>query len=217
MIEFLKNDLFRIGYFNWWLVGIYIVLLGVFLYGVLRPRRKSEWRSAGVAQAWIIALYAEMYGTPLTAYLVMGWLGRNRADAETHFNGHLWPVIFGVAPSRIEMVQFWFTVAGQVCILAGALLAIIGWRQLYRAVRENRMADSGLYRYFRHPQYTGFFLFLLGSVINWPTIATVVTLPILWWVYLQLASSEEQEAIQEFGDSYREYMSRTGKFLPLLR
>ena len=69
MLEFLQNEFLRIGYFNWWLVTAYILLVSVFLYGILQPRRKSEWRSAGVAQAWIVALYAEMYGMPLTAYL----------------------------------------------------------------------------------------------------------------------------------------------------
>ena len=169
-----------------------------------------------MAQAWIIALYAEMYGTPLTAYLVMGWLGRSRKDAETHFNGHLWPVIFGTDESRIVFAQFAFTVVGQTLILVGAILAIIGWRQIHAAAKTDSMATSGLYRYIRHPQYTGFFLFLLGSVINWPTLITVLTLPLLWWVYLRLAKMEENDAIEKFGDRYREYMANTGRFLPSL-
>ncbi len=214
MFEFFPRDFLRIGYFNWWLVAIYVVLLSFFLYGVLRPRKKSEWRSAGAAQAWVIALYAEMYGTPLTAYFVMGWLGRSQQDAERHFNGHLWPVIFGANQSSIEWAQFVCTVVGESLIVIGALLAIVGWRQLYQAVRAGKLAQSGLYRYIRHPQYTGFFLFLLGSVINWPTIPTLVTLPILWWVYLRLARSEERDAIEQFGDKYRHYMSHTGRFVP---
>ena len=76
------------------------------------------------------------------------------------------------------------------------------------------MATGGLYKYVRHPQYTGFFLFLLGSMINWPTLMTMLTLPLLWFVYLKLAKSEEEDAITEFGDNYREYMDRTGRFLP---
>ena len=173
MFDFLKNEVFSIGYFNWWLVGIYVVLVGVFLYGILQPRRKTEWKSAGAAQAWVIALYAEMYGTPLTAYAVMNVLGRSTKDAESHYNGHLWPIIFGVGEDGLVLTQFVTVVLGQTLIVIGALLAIFGWRQLYSAVKREEMATKGLYRYIRHPQYTGFFLFLLGSVINWPTIATV--------------------------------------------
>ncbi|MFK7766733.1 MAG: isoprenylcysteine carboxylmethyltransferase family protein [Mariniblastus sp.] len=214
MFEFLKNDLFRIGYFNWWLVSAYVILVGVFLYGILRPRRKSEWKSAGAAQAWVVALYAEMYGTPLTAYFVMGWLGRSETDAENHFNGHLWPVLFGANESQVEYVQFWFTLVGQLMILVGAILAIVGWRQLHRAAAKKEMAEAGIYHYIRHPQYTGFFLFLIGSMINWPTILTLLTLPILLWVYLRLARTEERDAIAVFGVRYKEYMARTGRFVP---
>ncbi|MEM7452917.1 MAG: isoprenylcysteine carboxylmethyltransferase family protein [Planctomycetota bacterium] len=205
---------FKIGYFNWWLVCGYIVLVGVFLFGILRPTRNREWKSAGAAQAWVIALYAEMYGTPLTAYLVMGFLGRSQRDAENHFNGHLWPVILGFSEQTVQHAQFWFTVVGQVLVLIGAVLAVIGWRQLHSAVKEDQLACNGLYRYIRHPQYTGFFLFLIGSMINWPTLATLLTLPMLLWVYWRLARREEGLAIEQFGDRYREYMSRTGRFLP---
>ncbi|MEL7496480.1 MAG: isoprenylcysteine carboxylmethyltransferase family protein [Planctomycetota bacterium] len=208
------EEVFRIGYFNWWLVAGYILLLAIFLYGLLQPRQKSEWRSAGAAQAWVIALYAEMYGWPLTAYLAMGWLGRTPADAETHFNGHLWPMLIGVPESYLVVTQFIFTVVGQGMILVGALLSIFGWRQLHRAAVADEMATTGLYRWIRHPQYTGFFLFLLGSVINWPTLITVLTLPILCWVYWRLAVKEEALAIEEFGQRYLDYMKHTGRFLP---
>ena len=214
MLDSIKNEISRIGYFNWWLVGLYIALLLVFLFGILRPRRKSEWKSAGVAQAWVVALYAEMYGTPLTAYLVMGWLGRSQQDAEEHYNGHLWPVIFGADESGVVFAQFLCTVVGQSLVLAGAILAIVGWRQLHTAVKNNKLANTGLYRFVRHPQYTGFFMFLLGSMLNWPTFITMLTLPILWYVYLRLARLEEQDAIQKFGCRYRSYMSRTGRFIP---
>ena len=216
LLDFVKNSVFKVSYFNWWLVAIYIVILGVFLYGILQPRRRKEWKSAGAAQAWVIALYAEMYGTPLTAYLVMGMLGRSQADAEKHINGHLWPMVFGLSENSLIQAQFLFTLVGQLMILFGAVLAIFGWRQLHRAVQDGEMASSGLYRYIRHPQYTGFFLFLLGSMINWPTLVTLVTMPILWFVYLRLAKSEEQDAISEFGQRYRDYMSTTGRFIPFV-
>jgi protein-S-isoprenylcysteine O-methyltransferase Ste14 len=214
MFEIVPSAWIQIGYFNWWLVAAYIVLVGIFLYGLLQPRRKSEWRSAGAAQAWVIALYAEMYGLPLTAYLAMGWLGRSRSDAETHMNGHLWPVFLGFEDTDLIYAQFWFTLIGQTMVLVGAILAIVGWRQLHRAAKQGEMATGGLYRFIRHPQYTGFFLFLIGSVINWPTLPTLLTLPLIAWVYWRLARQEEQDAIRQFGDAYRDYMKGTGRFLP---
>ena len=217
MFDSIPIQLIPVGYFNWWLVAFYIVLVGVFLYGVLQPRRKTEWKSAGMAQAWVIALYAEMYGTPLTAYLMMHLVGRSTQDAETHFNGHLWPVVLGFEGQSLVFTQFATVVVGQCLIVAGAILAIVGWRQLYQAVKNDQMATAGVYRFIRHPQYTGFFLFLVGSVINWPTLATILTLPILCFVYLRLANSEEQDSIKRFGEEYREYSNRTGKFIPQFR
>ena len=207
-------ELFRVSYFNWFLVACYIGLLAVFLYGILQPRKKSEWRSAGVAQAWVIALYAEMYGVPLTAYWVMNLVGRSQQDAETHFNGHLWPILLGVGESNLVMAQFACTVIGQSLVLVGALLAIFGWRQLHSAVKEQRMAQTGLYRWIRHPQYTGFFLFLIGSMINWPTLITILCLPVLFVVYYRLAIKEEALALEQFGERYVDYSKTTGRFLP---
>src|SRR5262245_33708273 len=90
------NALFRIGYHNWFLVVFYVLIVGVFIFGLLRPRKKSEWRTAGIAQAWVIALYAEMYGLPLTMYLLAGFLGRSEDElTQNHFLGHLWPLLFG--------------------------------------------------------------------------------------------------------------------------
>lgn len=207
------SDLLRIGYHNGFLVGAYILIVGVFLYGILRPRRPTEWASAGVAQAWVIALYAEMYGTPLTMYLLAGWLGR-RELAEQHFFGHAWPVILGLEGDHWLILT---DVVGQLLIVAGAVLAILGWRQLHAARRDGELACTGLYARIRHPQYTGFFLFLAGSIVNWPTLPTLLMLPILLAVYVRLAREEEQLAIDEFGDRYREYMQRSGRFLPRLR
>ena len=210
----MQVDKFEIGYFNGWLVVIYILLVSVFLLGILRPRRKVEWKSAGVAQAWVMALYAEMYGVPLTAYFVMAWVGRTQADAENHFNGHLWPIIFSVPEAYLRPTQIWLTFIGQLFIVSGGLLAVIGWREIHRAVALNSLAQTGLYRFIRHPQYTGFYLFLIGSVINWPTLLTFFTLPVLCWVYRRLAIAEEQDALETFGTDYQKYMQRTGRFVP---
>jgi methanethiol S-methyltransferase len=174
----------RFGYHNWWLVAFYIAWLGVFLFGILRPRRRAEWQSAGVAQGWVIALYAEMYGWPLTMYLV-AWLTGKNEFVTTHFRGHAWAYLFGWSDTGAIVCD----VVGQLLIVTGAVLALIGWRQVYRA--DGELVNTGLYRRIRHPQYAGFFLFLIGSTINWPTLMTLLMLPGLLVVYYRLAKVEE--------------------------
>jgi steroid 5-alpha reductase family enzyme len=194
--------MFRIDYHKWPLVVAYILILGVFLYGILRPRRRSEWRSAGVAQAFIIALYAEMYGLPLTMYLV-AWLTGRTEFAQDHFHGHAWAFLLGWGDTG--------AIVGQLLIVCGAALALVGWRQVHRG--RGTLVTGGLYRFVRHPQYTGFFLFLLGSVLNWPTLPTLLMLPLLLWVYYRLALTEEVEAEAAFGEAYRDYRRRSGLFV----
>jgi methanethiol S-methyltransferase len=200
----------RIDYYNWWLVAFYVALVGVFLFGILRPRRRTEWRSAGVAQGWVIALYAEMYGLPLTMYLV-AWLTGKSEYATDHFRGHVWAYLFGWGDTGAIVLD----VVGQLLIVAGALLALLGWRQIYRG--QGRLVNTALYRRIRHPQYNGFFLFLLGSIVNWPTLITLLMLPVLLVVYYRLAKAEEVDALAQFGDEYRRYRAQSGMFLPKLR
>ncbi|HVM61085.1 MAG TPA: isoprenylcysteine carboxylmethyltransferase family protein [Verrucomicrobiae bacterium] len=205
-----SNALFQVGYHNWFLVGFYILLLGVFLFGILRPRRRAEWRSAGVVQGWVIALYAEMYGWPLTMYL-LAWVTGRGVWATEHFRGHAWAYLFGWGDTGAIVCD----VIGQLLIAAGAVLALVGWRQIYRGSGE--LVRTGLYRHIRHPQYAGFFLFLIGSIVNWPTLITLVMLPLLLMVYYRLAKAEEADALVQFGDEYRRYRAVTGMFWPKLR
>jgi methanethiol S-methyltransferase len=201
--------MFRVDYHQWPLAAAYVVILGVFLYGILRPRRRVEWRSAGVAQAFVVALYAEMYGLPLTMYLV-AWLTGRTEFAQDHFHGHAWAYLLGWG----ETGAIVFDLIGQMLIVAGAAVTLAGWRQIHRA--RGGMVRGGLYRFVRHPQYTGFFLFLTGSLVNWPTLPTLLMLPVLVWVYHRLARTEEAEAEAAYGDAYRDYRRCTGMFFPRL-
>ncbi|MCX7915249.1 MAG: isoprenylcysteine carboxylmethyltransferase family protein [Verrucomicrobiae bacterium] len=200
-------EVFRIDYHNGWLVALYILLGTVFLIGVLHPRTRKQWRAAGMAQAWVIALYAEMYGTPLTMYALATATGQIEF-AQRHFYGHAWAYLFGWGDTGAIVL----TVLGQLMIGCGATLALVGWRQIYRG--RGQLVTTGLYRRIRHPQYAGFFLFLLGSMINWPTLPTLLMLPVLLVVYYRLARAEETDALAQFGEAYRLYQRTTGMFLP---
>jgi protein-S-isoprenylcysteine O-methyltransferase Ste14 len=200
----------QVRYYNWWLVGFYVLIVGFFILGILRPRKKAEWRTASIAQAWVIALYAEMYGLPLTMYLMANLLGRSREELiHNHFLGHLWPLVFGSDDPRWMILC---DLIGNSLIVAGAVLAVLGWRQIHRG--KGKVVSDGIYRHVRHPQYAGFYLVLIGSFINWPTLITLCMLPVLIWLYYRLARTEEAEALAKFGDEYRRYMQHTGMFLP---
>lgn len=196
---------------NWGLVLLYALLATGFIYGLLRPKRRTEWRSAGIAWAWVIALYAEMYGLPLTLYLLSAILGPDFAPTDFQ-RGHLWPQLLGLESATWSLA---FAVAGNLLIAAGALLALAGWRTLYRG--RDRMVTEGIYQFLRHPQYVGFFLFILGSIVNWPTLPTLLMAPLLLLTYYRLALKEEQEALERFGQAYQDYASQVGRFWPRAR
>ncbi len=199
------------GWERWDIVAVYCVIALVFLYGILRPRKHTEWRSAGMAAGWVIALYAEMYGLPLTLYLLAPVLGSHLAPTDFQ-RGHLWAPLFG-----LENSVFWaaaFVTLGQMLILTGALLSLIGWRQLWG--HRKGLIHTGLYRYIRHPQYSGFFLFIIGSMINWPTIPTLAMAPLLMLRYQRLAVEEEKDMMAQFGEEYSHYMAATERFFPRL-
>lgn len=96
-------------------------------------------------------------------------------------------------------------------------LMAAGWRTLYAAQKENRLATTGLYARVRHPQYLGFVLVMFGFLLQWPTLLTLAMFPVLIWMYSRLSIREEQEIEGMFGDTWREYAARTPRFIPNFR
>jgi len=192
----------------WQLSLIMVVIASWLLYRYVAPKGWREWTRAGLVQAFIIALYAEMYGFPLTIYLLVGWLGLEIPWA--HESGHLWASLFGLGPlgAMIEML------AGYTLVFLGVSLLIEGWREVYVATRAKRLATDKLYAVVRHPQYTGIFLAVFGQLIHWPTIPTLVLFPVIVWAYYRLSKREERQMIEEFGSAYEAYQQNVPMFFP---
>ncbi|HED40751.1 MAG TPA: isoprenylcysteine carboxylmethyltransferase family protein, partial [Chromatiales bacterium] len=191
------------GYaYGMWIVAAFNV--GIFLFFILsflKPRGSQEWRSMGVVGAFLVALFAEMYGFPLTIYLLSGWLGDAYPALQpfSHKYGHLWVVVFGGSDLA------WAVVMGLSLLLMvmGYLLLSKGWTQIHAA--RGGLVTDGIYAYARHPQYTGLFLVIIGFLVQWPTLLTVIMAPIMLYAYVHLARVEEQRAEAEFGELYRDY------------
>ena len=174
---------------------------------------RAKWRSFGAFSAFIVALFTEMYGFPLTVYLLSGWLGSRfpGIDFMSHDAGHLLEVMFGWGSNPHFRP---FHILSSVLIFGGFVLLAKAWTVLYQAQKNHRLATGGPYARIRHPQYVGFVAILLGFLFQWPTILTVVMFPILVLMYARLAIVEEREMVQQFGDEYTRYAARTPRFIP---
>jgi methanethiol S-methyltransferase len=191
----------------WGLAAIMIVVASWFLYRYLAPKSWREWASAGVVQAFIIALYAEMYGFPLTIYLTARFFGLDR----NNLNANLWSSLVGMGETGMMISM----ILGYVLLFVGIGLFIQGWRELYRARQEQRLATTGLYGLVRHPQYTGLFIALFGEgVVHWPTLFSVGLFPVIVLAYTLLSRNEEKRMLEAFGETYRAYRDRTPMFVP---
>lgn len=192
----------------WQLSLVMIVIASWLLYRYVAPKGWREWTRAGLVQAFIIALYAEMYGFPLTIYLLTGFLGID--IPWVHASGHLWASLFGWGTLGVMLEM----AIGYTLVFLGIAMLIEGWREVYVAKREGRLAHERLYGVVRHPQYAGIFLAVFGQLVHWPTIPTLALFPFLVWAYVRLANREEAQMVARFGDEYRVYRESVPAFLP---
>jgi len=201
------------GFGLWPLVIINSLVFIVFAFSFAKPQSPRDWRSFGAFSAFLIALFTEMYGFPLTIYLFSGWLTSRfpGVDWASHNSGHLLEMMFGW---RSNPHFGPFHVLSIVLMGGGFWLLSASWRVLYRAQRLHRLATTGPYARLRHPQYIGFILIMLGFLVQWPTLVTLVMFPILVTMYILLARREERDADAEFGEAYRRYAASTPSFLP---
>lgn len=203
------------SYGLWSLVIINSAVFIFFAFSFFKPRTRRDWRSFGAFSAFLIALFTEMYGFPLTIYFLSSWLQSRYPGVDwlSHDSGHLPEMLFGwranphFGPFHMLSILF---------IGGGFILISAAWRVLYQAQRQGRLATTGPYARVRHPQYAGFVLIMFGFLLQWPTLLTLLMFPVLVWMYVHLARREERETFAAFGDAYADYAAQVPGFFPRL-
>lgn len=192
----------------WGAAIISTVIVSWFFYRYVVPKSWREWARAGMVQAFVIAFYAEMYGFPVTLYLLARLFDLDVAG--NFWDDNLWVVLTGTRAVMLASM-----IAGYTIAFFGVVLLMAGWREVYRARRAGRLAKTGPYALVRHPQYTGIFLALFGEgVVHWPTVFSLTAFPIIVIAYVLLARKEERQVIEQFGEEYRQYQRHVPMFWP---
>ena len=201
------------AYGLWFLVVFNSAIFIIFAFSFFKPRTKRDWRSFGGFSAFIVALFTEMYGFPLTIYCLAGWLQSNYPNIDwfAHDSGHLLEMVFGWEANPhfgpFHLLSFIF-IGGGFYLLSAA------WRVLYKAQHSGELAQTGPYARIRHPQYVGFVMIMIGFLFQWPTLLTLAMFPVLLIMYWRLALKEEREVEAQLGDVYRSYAAKVPRFIP---
>ncbi len=198
------------AYGFWFLVLVNVALFGFFILSFLTPFKKREWRAMGVTLGFFVALFTEMYGIPLTIYILTAILGSRypALNPFSHASGHLWLTFLGGGAIMMTVIH----IISNGLTLIGFLIMWKGWKLIHSA--QDRLVTEGPYAYVRHPQYSGLFVIMIGMLIQWPTIITALMFPVLIFIYYRLSKREEEEMIKTFGDEYQQYRERVPMFIP---
>lgn len=201
------------AYGLWSLVIINSLVFIIFAFSFTKPKTSRDWRSFSAFSAFLVALFTEMYGFPLTIYLFSGWLQTKfpGMDIYGHDMGHLLENFFGWGGNP----HFGpFHIASSVLIFGGFWLLSSAWTVLYKAQRAGTLAVDGPYAQMRHPQYVAFIVIMFGFLLQWPTILTLLMFPVLVFMYTRLAKSEEEDSRRVFGVIWDAYAAKTPAFIP---
>ena len=201
------------AYGLWSLVVINSAVFILFAFSFFKPKTRRDWRSFSSFSAFIVALFVEMYGFPLTIYMLSGWLSRKfpTANLLSHDMGHLWYELLGFKGDPHSNP---IHILSNVLIFGGLILLSASWKVLYAAQKTHALATSGPYARVRHPQYIGFIVIMFGFLLQWPTLITLAMFPVLCVMYVRLAHREEREVAAEFGAAWIQYAAATPRWFP---
>ena len=201
------------AYGLWTLVILNSAVFVMFAFSFFRPHTARDWRTFSAFAAFVVALFVEMYGFPLTIYLMSGWLQTQfpSLDLLSHNSGHLWSTLLGENGDPHFGVLH---IASYLFLGFGFYLLSSAWNVLYHAQRRNALATAGPYARIPHPQYVALVLILLGFLLQWPTLLTLLMFPVLLVMYGRLAVNEEAQMRSQFGVEFDAYAARTPRFLP---
>ncbi len=181
----------------WHIVALNIALF-VALLIPLSFRRRAHWGQYGIVAAFFVSLFIEMYGVPLAIYFASRHFTQPVACASN---------VFGLSFLGVNFTMEVAMVYTSCFIAIGTVLIIVGWVTLYRNHTKVTFVTKGIYRFSRHPQYVGFMLIVIGWLIDWPTLITLVFAPILVATYLRVCLTEEKEILKA-QPGYQEYRER---------
>jgi len=182
---------------------IWTVILSIFMLGFLFQKKGTDWRSLGVIEGFLVALFLEMFGIPLSIYILSSFFGMSGVSG----TGNLRVDYLGKGP-----VQLFFMIPLFIFAVAGLLLICVGWYKIYHA-RDSLVTD-GVYAYTRHPQYLGLMMVTFSLLLWWPTVLTLVMWPVLSVMYYFLGKREEKVMLKEFGKEYEKYRNKVNTLLP---
>ncbi len=203
------------AYGLWTLVVLNSAIFLMFAFSFFKPQTARDWRTFGAFGAFIVALFVEMYGFPLTIYLTSGWLQTKYPglDLLSHNSGHLWSTLLGEkGDPHFGLLH----IASYAFLGFGFYLLSTAWKVLFDAQRQGVLAVTGPYARVRHPQYDAFVLILLGFLLQWPTLLTLAMFPFLLLMYGRLAITEEVVMRKQFGQQFDDWAGRTPRFFPTL-